>query len=64
MRHRGEGGGVIVAPPYPQFLHVADKVLKAPDNSNHSSTVPSLNQIGPAGRLLGWDVDAVEKARV
>jgi hypothetical protein len=58
---------VRVAPPYPHFLHVADKVLKAPDNSNHSSTVPSLNQIGPAGRLracIPWDADAVEQARI
>jgi hypothetical protein len=42
------------APLYPQFRHATDKVFKAPDNSYHSSTGPSLNHIGPARRLRGW----------
>lgn len=38
------------APPYPQFRHVTDKLLKAPDNSSYSSTKPDPKQIGLVGR--------------
>lgn len=59
--------GQHTAPPRPQFRHVTDKLHKAPDNSWYPSTRPSLNLIGPAGRLRGylsWGVDAVYHAHI
>jgi len=43
--------GLAGAPPYPQFRHVSDKLLKAPDNSSHSSTKPDPKQIGLVGAV-------------